>query len=487
MKRTRRKKVLGLALGERSLLAAEVILAGEKPTVTAVGEMAYPEGISICTPAELAKALAEFLRNKGFTARQVVLGLPAKWLVVRPKEVPPTDVATVTEMLRLAAETEFPTDIKDLVFDFTGALGDRQAKSVLLMATPRKYVDAAVALCDAARLMPVSVTSSGVALGEATGRLMARDPLVLTVGPSGAEMTSQTGSASSAIRHLRAPDPQPAFASELRRAMLTLGSGKNGGELILWDGAGLDAGQLRDDLGVSVRSGDLPDLGVSTPATSANGEGRKYAAAVALGLAGIQGAPDSVDFLHPRLAPPKQRRIPPWALTAALSVIVVIALATWAYTNLQDMRTKLSADQSKFKTEEARLKVAEDFVNKVSFAQAWHGGNPRYLACLQDLTVSIPEDYQTYVTNIVIQEVPKPQVTTLNPKAPKAPANETRPLSVHLFGKTADHDKVSTLLTQLQRVPTFSDVTLTNSNSNPRERDWSFAVTFTYTPPKAAH
>ena len=225
---------------------------------------------------------------------------------------------------------------------------------------------------------------------------------------------------------------------------------------------------------------------MSTPATSANGEGRKYAAAVALGLAGIQGAADSVDFLHPRLAPPKQQRIPRWALTAALSVIMVIAMAIWAYTDLQNMRAKLATDQAKYKAEEARLKVAEEFVNKVSFAQAWHGGNPRYLACLQDLTVSIPEDYQTYVTNIVIQEVPKPQVTSSTTKA-RAPANETRPLSVHLFGKTADHDKVSTLLTQLQRVPTFSDVTLTNSNSNPRERDWSFAVTFTYTPAKAAH
>lgn len=466
---------------------AEVIVADQKPTVTAAGELPYPEGVSVNTPAELATSLAAFLRDKGFTARQVVLGLPAKWLVVRPKEVPPADTATVTEMLRLAAESEFPTDIKDLVFDFTGTVGDQQAKSVLLMATQQKYIDAAKSLCDAARLTPVSITSSGVALGEVTGRVMARDPLVLAVGPGGAEMTSQTGTASSAIRHLRAPDPQPAFTSELRRALLTLGSGKNGRELILWDGAGLDAAQLGENLGVSLRSGDLPDLGVSTPATSANGEGRKYAAAVALGLAGIEGSTDTVDFLHPRLAPPKQQRIPRWALTAALSVIVVVALCVWAYTNLQNLRAKLASDQAKYNDEHARLVIAEDFVNKVSFAQAWHGGNPRYLACLQDLTVSMPEDYQTYVTNIVIQEVPEPQAANSTAKPQKAAANETRPLAVHLFGKTGDHDKVSGLVNQLQRISTFSNVTLTNSNSNPRERDWSFSVTFTYTPPKAAH
>jgi hypothetical protein len=483
LKRTRRKKVLGLALGERSLLAAEVILAGEQPTVTAVGELAYPEGTSAASPEGLAKPLADFLREKGFTARQVVIGLPAKWLVVRPKDVPPADAATVTEMLRLSAEADFPTDIKDLVFDFTGTLGDQQAKSVLLMATPRKYVDAALALCEGARLAPIAITSSGVALGEATGRAMGRDPLVLAVSPSGAEMTSQSGTASSAIRHLRAPDPQPAFASELRRAILTLGSGKNGRELILWDGAGLDAGQLGENLGVTIRSGDLPNLGVSTPATSANGEGRKYAAAVALGLAGIQGAADTVDFLHPRLAAPKQQRVPRWAVSAALAVIVVIAVSIWAYSDLQNLKTRLASDQTRYNAKSGKLALDEAFVTKVTFAKAWHGGDPRHLGCLQDLTVAIPEDSSTYVTGITIQDPPKP-LTNTTAEAKKAAADQ-RQLSVHLSGKTSDHNRFSDLLTQLQQVSTFSQVLVTNSNANPRERDWSFAVTFTYTPPRA--
>lgn len=466
------------------MLAAEVVVAGEQPTVTAVGEMVYPEGVSATSSAELAKALAEFLRDKGFTARQTMVGLPAKWLVVRPKDVPPADAATVTEMLRLAAESEFPTDIKDLVFDFTGTIGDQQAKSVMLMATPRKYVDAAVALCEAARLTPIGITSSGVALGEVTGRVMSRDPLVLSIAPGGAEMTSQTGTASSAIRHLRAPDPQPAFASELRRALLTLANGKAGRELILWDGAGLDANHLGENLGVTVRAGDLPNLGVSTPATNANGEGRKYAAAVALGLAGIQGADDSVDFLHPRLAPPKQQRVPQWALLAGLSVILVISLGIWAYADLQSQRILLATNQAKYNGESGRLAVDEAFVDKVSFAQAWHGGNPRYLACMQDLTVAVPEDFLTYVTSIVIHEAPKPQVTGTPSKAPKGALTEAHPLIVQVFGKTSDQDKVHTLLAQLQHVPTFSEVMLSNSNSNARERNWSFAITFTYTPPK---
>src|SRR5689334_15294387 len=135
-----------MALGERSLIAAEVVSGAEQPQVTAVGELVYPEGLSITSTEGLAKLLAGFLRERGFTARQTVVGLPAKWLVVRPKEVPPADTQTVTEMLRLSAESEFPSDIKDLVYDVAGNVGDGQAKSVLMMATPRKYIDAAVAL-----------------------------------------------------------------------------------------------------------------------------------------------------------------------------------------------------------------------------------------------------------------------------------------------------------------------------------------------------
>ena len=482
----RRKKVLGLALGERSLLAAEVLVAGDKPTVSTVGELAYPEGVSVTSPEELGKLLAGFLRDKGFSARQAVIGLPAKWLVVRPKDIPPADAQTVTEMLRLAAESEFPTDIKDLVFDFTGNVSDQQAKSVLLMATPKKYVDAALALCEAARVSAIGITSSGVALGEATGRVMSNDPLVLAVSSAGAEMTSQAGGASSAIRHLRAPDPQPAFASELRRALLTFANGKAGRELILWDGAGLDATHLGENLGVTVRAGDLPGLGVLTPATSANGEGRKFASAVALALAGITGTDDSVDFLHPRLAPPKEQRIPPWAMLAGLSVILVISLGILAYTNLQSMRTKLATDQATYNAQSTQLADREQFVNKVSFAQGWHGGNPRYLACLQDLTTAIPEDFVTYVTSVVIQEEPKPQGNVAPAKAPVGALSEPHRLIVHLFGKTSDHDSVQTLLGRLQGVSTFSQAMLSNSNSNPREKDWSFSITFTYTPPKTS-
>jgi Tfp pilus assembly protein PilN len=488
LKPPRRKKVLGLAIGDRSILVAEVV-AGEQPQVTRLGELAYPEGVSPSTPELLGKLLGDFLREREFTARVAMVGLPARWLVVRPKEVPPADVATVTGVLRLAAEAEFPTDIKDLVFDFAGTIDSAEAKSVLLMATPQKYVDAAVLLCETARLKAVGVTSSAVALGEATGRSMSNDALVLSLGPTGGEMTSQNGNSSSAIRHLRPPSPQPPFVSEVRRALLTLSGGKTGRDLIVWDGAGLGAGYLGDNLGVNVRQGDLPALGVNTSAMSANGEGRKFAAAVALGLAGIGLGERSVDFLHSRLAPPKAQRVPRWVPWAVIAGVLLVGSIIYGIVDIKNQRADLDSLQSQYDNEKANVAVAEAFVAKVSFAQAWHGGDPRYLACLRDLTAAIPEDGTTYATSLTLHEIVRPangQTASNASAAAKLLQGDSHQLSAQLSGKTSDNRSANAVQERLQQVKTFTDVRIvaTSSNNNSREHDVTFSITWTYTPPK---
>jgi hypothetical protein len=340
LKRVKRKKVLGLAMGEKSLLVAEVS-AGETPHLSRMAEFVYPQGATPADAETVGKALGQFLRDNEFSARAAVVGLPAKWLVVRPKEVPPADASTVIEMLRLSAEAEFTTELKDLVYDFVGDL-DGQAKSVLLMAMPRKHVDAALAMCESARISLLGVTSSAIALGHATSRSMGPDSVVLSVGPSGGEMTSQAGSMSNSLRHVRAPDPQAPFVSELRRALTTMGQTGPNREVIFWDGAGLDAASLSQSLGVPLRSSDLPALGINTNGSSANGEGRKFAAAVALGLVGLGESDLSVDFLASRLAPPKEQRVPRWAVVAAVAAIVVIGGVIVAYNNLKQDQAKLA-------------------------------------------------------------------------------------------------------------------------------------------------
>ena len=86
-------------------------------------ELVYPEGLVLTRPEELGKALAAFLRDNQFTATDAVVGIPARWLVVKPKDVPPADAATLVPMLRLQAEADFSSELKDLVYDFVGGDG----------------------------------------------------------------------------------------------------------------------------------------------------------------------------------------------------------------------------------------------------------------------------------------------------------------------------------------------------------------------------
>src|SRR5262249_6962394 len=150
-------------------------------------------------------------------------------------------------------------------------------------------------------------TPSAMALGSLTGASVKRDVMVLSVGAGGSELSSHRQTAGTSIRSLRASTPQqPTFLSELRRAVSTFASPGSENEMVLWDGAGLDAENLQKQLGVTVRSGELHSLGVDTSTAGINGQGAKFAAAVALAISGMSETGPAIDFLHSRLAPPKQ-------------------------------------------------------------------------------------------------------------------------------------------------------------------------------------
>jgi len=492
LKPTGHKKVLGLAVGERSLLAAEMT-AGEQPAVRQVLEFVYPPGLTTEDPAALGKALGHFLHEHHFTARAAIVGLPARWLVVKPKEVPPADAETLSEMLRLQAEGEFSSELKDLVYDYASAPDAADARTVLLVATPRRHVEAAATMCEAARIQCVAVTASAVTLGEATARALPKGGAVLAVGPLGAELTLQGGGVATAIRHLRASAQEKPFVGELRRTLSMLPRTGASSELILWDGDGLDAASLGESLGVPVRSGNLPSLGVGTAgalsngANLSNGSGAKYAPAVALALAGLEDRQPPVDFLHSRLAPKKRSRIPRWAVGVAALTIAVIVGGVYAYTDLQKQEKALDDRKAQLAGMKDSITAAQSFVSMVTFAQGWHADNPRYLACLRDITLAIPIDGRTYATSLTIRE--KPVDTSPNTSqsaktnAQKDKANDANALVGVLSGKTSDQQRVQSVLDRLKRMPQMTDVKLGGTQDAGRAQEVQFSINFTYVPP----
>ena len=323
-----RQKVLGLAVTDKSMLLAEVCAgSGDEPAFkgTRLAEFPYPAGLTLESGEALGVELARFLKAARITARQVVIGIPAKWVVVKPKQVPPADTATIAESLRLQAEGDFSQALSELVFDYGGQTSTTEARQVLLMATPRKNIDQLLAVTNAARLEAVMVTPSAASLGWATGQATG-DAMVLSLGEMGAEFAAQNGALPCALRHLGpAPRdvPGPMFLSELRRTASTLPPNRpangqagvaSGRELVVYNGFSQDA-QARqtigESLGVNVRAGDLAALGVTMPASAdvAIANPAHFAPAVSLALAGMRSTAaneaGAVDFLHTRLAPPK--------------------------------------------------------------------------------------------------------------------------------------------------------------------------------------
>jgi hypothetical protein len=488
LKPLHQKKVLGLAMGERSLMAAEVVATEGRPQVKRLAELLYPEGVSISRPAELAKALGHFLKDNHFSTRSAVIGIPLKWLVVKAKDVPPADDATVAQLLRLEAESEFSTELKDLVYDFAGdAAAGSASRRVLLAATPRKYVDCIESLCDGARLQPLAIMPSALALGTITGGCLKRDVWVLAAGPAGSELSSQRHSTATAMRSLRPAMPQPPFISELRRTVSTLDAADGQREMILWDGAGVDAASLGEQLGVNVQSGELQTLGVEASGAGINGQGRKFAAAVALALSAMDESRPGIDFLHSRLAPPRKHRIPRWGYLAGAAVVLFIALGIFAYTDLDKTEREVNALKAQINGQQKDVDAAREFVAKESLAQYWHGGEARYLACMRDLEDVIPEDGQTYATNLEIKaETPPLNAGANQAGAPAAMGAEgERRLFATLQGHTPNLESVTALRDRMGRNPSvFKDIKIGPETKVPRTQEFLFSITFSYEPPK---
>jgi len=480
----RHKKLLGLALGEKSLLVAEVI-AGEKAEVRRVGEFVYPEGLAPQQAVEtegsaqaLGKALAEFLKQGDFTVRQAVVGIPARWLLVKPKEVPVSAVSTMESMLRLGAETEFSSELKDLVFDYCDGTETEKTKSVLLVATQRSHVQWAEQLCEAAGLTAVAVTPQALALGRATGEAVKRQILVLMASSGGSELTVQDGPAPTAVRHMRSLEPLAPFVGDLRRTLALLPSTEDPRDIVLWGTAASEAAALGQQLGVRVRGGTLAMLGVEDSTGAANGDGLKQAAVIALALSTMSERGPAVDFLNSRLAPPPERRIPRWAYAAAAAVVLAIGTSIYAYQYMQQRQHTLDQLTSRYNGITNAVHDATIFVGKVSIAKEWHADRPRYLAALRDLTVAVPLDNQTYATNLSIKEITALVNGVKDPDVGK--------LQCQLDGRTGDQQLPAALTDRLKSNKAFSDVQLGGTSYIPRLRALEFTMYFKYDPDKAA-
>src|SRR4051812_1860770 len=124
-----------MAIGQKNILVAEIATKGERPAGTQYAEFIFPEGMTLGTPEKLCEELGRFLKGKKFSARDAIIGLPARRVVTRRKEVPPATPAMAANVLRLQAEEAFSSELENLVTDFAGTPNPAETSTVLLMAT----------------------------------------------------------------------------------------------------------------------------------------------------------------------------------------------------------------------------------------------------------------------------------------------------------------------------------------------------------------
>jgi len=141
-------------------------------------------------------------------------------------------------------------------------------------------------------------------------------------------------------------------------------------EMVIWDTHGIDANKLGDELGFLVRSGTLKSLGADD--AGANGDGRRFAPAVALAMCGLTGAGSGVDFLDARLAPLPERHIPRWVILSVLSGIIIILGGYYAYNFTASKQADLDALNTQVANNKPIVDAAVKFNGIVAIARQWH-------------------------------------------------------------------------------------------------------------------
>ncbi len=468
---------LGLAIAERAIVCAEVAPArGNGGTMRRTATFVVPPELSLdAQPESVGAALAAFLREQKFSASRCVVGVPARWLIAVEKEVPPSDDTSARAMLRLQAERLAVAESGEVVFDFAGKSSSSTATKVLLVGMLRQRLERIEKIADSAGLHLEAVTSTGLTLASCASGKDEGGLLLLTRG--GGEIVWRHNDAPRMLRHVAVAAMNghgtvnmAPLTAELRRAVTLAQTNGDGRDLLLLDGVGLEDAQiteLSERLGVKLRSGRNSDVcGIgSDPAIASPAEHRdapaRYAPAISLALAGVRPALRPLDFKHSRLAPVKVSRFgarSSWAIVlGAIALLGIVSL----YVIAHQRQNQIDALNATLRTLDPEIEDAQTNVDRLKYARGFFETRPPVLDCLAELSAAFGENDRAWVKALVL------------------PANGKGTIN----GQAADDAVVLAVVERIKKNPRFTDVKGPNTQqADPRTREVSFTVTFTFNP-----
>ena len=471
-----RSTVLGLAVEDRAILVAEARVPRGRAELRRVAEFAFPEGITLDDPQRLGRALREFLRRNGFSARRVVIGVPARWLLSKEKGFPPAAPAALAGMVRIEAERSFATELDHLMIDYTNSAASGQGLHALMMAVARQRVDQLLAMSQAAGLRPKALAPTSMVLAGAL-RPASSSLLMLFLRPDNVEFVVRSGGRFRAIRRLPVALPVRAEATasnsadwndavndEMRRLMPLPSQAEEAPtptELVIWDGLGLDPDSLlRLGAPLSVRtelSDGLAELGIAPSSCGEAPDGHRFAAAAALALAGARAEGFPVDFLHSRLAVRRKARPGPRVAWTAAASVAVLAACVVLFADWRKEEQDLAALRQRLDGMKPDIEAARRVVERVTFARGWYDRRPKFLDGLHELTLTFPAEGRIWVTSLAMRE----------------------DMRVAVSGKSADERTVLDTMDRIRNRPTFTDVKLLYMREAAgAAREVTFSMTF---------
>jgi hypothetical protein len=410
---TKARNILGLAFEDHSILAAEVHMRGDRPSLQVVGEFVLSNDFSAAGVTEQGQRLRQFLKENGFSAKTVVVGLPAKWLVAKELTLPPTNAAALSGIMNIQAERAFSLDPRDLVFDYYGSDQPDNGGTLLLMAMQQKRLSHIQMLTKAAGLSVLAVTPTSHALRSLSGD--GRSDLAIYVRDGYIESWSSKADLPW-IRHgVRLPQQAEDLAKALQEQIARLlsvapgdGQSSRPNRVMLYTGStvnGESIGEISRSFSdqVEISDGDAHLLSAGFGADQASKVGTSGAAA-ALALASVQGKALFVDFLHSRMVPGKripQTRTLVWAGIASLTIFAALVAVIWGWRqDVKDIAT--FTEQLTVMSED--IKAAREVVERVSYASGWISRRPEFLECLSQLTRAFPAEGTIWASNLALHE-----------------------------------------------------------------------------------
>jgi hypothetical protein len=411
----KKKKILGLAIEEGAILASELYSDGDSFKVAHAAEFLLPDGVTFEDSDKAGNLFGQFLRKNGFSAKRAVIGIPAKWLILRKIDIPPSTEEELYQILKIQAEREFSLNLDDLMLDYIGKPDSIKPGTIFLVAALRKRIYQIIKSVESAGPGVSSVTVSSLALASVSlNKGVSQRALYLR--PQYSELLSTDGKNVFVQKFFQTAFPDickektdiERFAEEVRRSIsLQQDTIKSAGlaKLITWNSAGLDETEFQ-----TFQRAFSPDIEIIPGDISLNGYDSKslskptqqvFQASAALGFTTLSPGILPMDLIHSKMTVKKKsnrNKYFVWsaAIMAALILSGLIMFFDWKKDNkaVEELSARLD-DMNE------EIIISEDIVSKVTAAKGWYSKRISVLDCLRELTMAFPEKGSIWVTDLV--------------------------------------------------------------------------------------